>query len=109
MPGVLLFGLLVGAQHLVAALECAPLCTTHHICGGGGVAAVSRSLPVADALSNEHLALGDVLREQRRAMGLSQDATADRGGLHRVYYGRIERGELNVAWATCSRSCSRSS
>jgi transcriptional regulator with XRE-family HTH domain len=46
----------------------------------------------------ELLALGRVIREARVERGLSQEALADRAGLHRTYVGGIERGERNVAF-----------
>jgi transcriptional regulator with XRE-family HTH domain len=41
--------------------------------------------------------LGDVLRERRIAMKLTQAELADRCGLHRTFIGSIERGERNVS------------
>ena len=37
------------------------------------------------------------VRELRNALGVSQEALADRAGLHRTYLGSIERGERNVS------------
>ena len=43
------------------------------------------------------VAIGGRIRALRRAAKLSQEELAARAGLDRAYYGRIERGERNVA------------
>jgi transcriptional regulator with XRE-family HTH domain len=47
--------------------------------------------------------LGQSLRTQRRATGLSQDDFADRIHMHRAYYSAIERGEKNITLTTLHR------
>ena len=43
------------------------------------------------------LQLAHAVRSRRGIAGLSQEALADRSGLHRTYVGGIERGERNVS------------
>lgn len=42
--------------------------------------------------------LGDVIRQRRLGLGLSQEALADSSGIDRSHMGKIERGERNVTF-----------
>jgi transcriptional regulator with XRE-family HTH domain len=48
-------------------------------------------------------ALGANLRRHRQALGLSQEAFADRVCVHRTYMGGIERGERNLTLKAVER------
>jgi len=41
------------------------------------------------------LLLGNAIKEQRTALGISQEELASRAGLHRTYVSEVERGERN--------------
>lgn len=41
--------------------------------------------------------LGIAIRRHRKTLNISQDAFADTIGMHRTYFGAIERGERNVS------------
>ena len=58
-----------------------------------GVAKPSPSFAGHPAL----VALGAVIRAERLAQGLSQEALADKANIDRSYMGGIERGEHNIA------------
>lgn len=49
--------------------------------------------------------IGDALRKRREALGVSQEAFADSIGMHRAYYGALERGEKNLQLSTLERVC----
>lgn len=48
--------------------------------------------------SNRKQLLGERVRAHRLELGLSQEALADRCGLHRNYISSIERGQVNVSF-----------
>lgn len=41
--------------------------------------------------------VGKRIRELRSAQGISQEALADKAGVHRTYMGSVERGERNIS------------
>ncbi len=47
-------------------------------------------------MDNLAKALGERIRSQRKACGISQDALALACSIDRSYIGRIERGEVNI-------------
>ena len=49
------------------------------------------------------LIVGRNLRRHRVANGYSQEAFADHLGVHRTYYGGVERGERNLTLQTLER------
>lgn len=50
-----------------------------------------------------HVALGQALREERQARGLTQQELADRSGLTKSYVSDVERGERNVTFENLLR------
>jgi transcriptional regulator with XRE-family HTH domain len=49
--------------------------------------------------------IGDAVRKRREALGISQEAFADKIRMHRAYYGALERGEKNLQLSTLERLC----
>jgi len=49
--------------------------------------------------------VGSSIRRRRESLGVSQEAFADQIGMHRTYYGAIERGEKNLSLTTIIRVC----
>ena len=49
--------------------------------------------------------LSEAIRKRREALRLSQERFADLADMHRAYYSRLERGEVNVTVATLERIC----
>lgn len=54
-------------------------------------------------VEQELLRLGQSIRAQRKALGLTQEALADAAGIDRAHMGKIERGERNVTLLNLSR------
>lgn len=49
------------------------------------------------------LLLGSAIKEQRYALGISQEELASRAGLHRTYVSEVERGERNPSIASIEK------
>jgi transcriptional regulator with XRE-family HTH domain len=49
---------------------------------------------------------GQAFKARREELGISQEAFAEKIGMHRTYYSAIERGEKNVTIDTMLRVCS---
>jgi transcriptional regulator with XRE-family HTH domain len=47
--------------------------------------------------------LGASIRQRREGLGYSQEAFANRCGVHRTYVGKVERGEQNVSMGSLVR------
>lgn len=47
--------------------------------------------------------IGEAIRARRKALGLSQDQLADKIGMHRAYFGALERGKWNITIQTLIR------
>lgn len=47
--------------------------------------------------------IGKAIRARRQALGLSQDQFADKIGMHRAYFGALERGKWNITVQTLIR------
>lgn len=58
---------------------------------------------MARQVSPAHAALGDAVRAYRGKLGISQEALADRCGLHRTYLSSVERGEANIGYTNLMR------
>jgi len=50
-----------------------------------------------DVEPDPRVQLGQTVRKQRKALGLSQEGLAEKADLHWTYIGGIERGERNVS------------
>ncbi|MGH3850369.1 MAG: helix-turn-helix domain-containing protein [Pseudonocardiaceae bacterium] len=53
---------------------------------------------MAPPLSAATASLGARIRERRQVLGLSQEALAERAGLHWTFVGQVERGRRNLSF-----------
>ncbi|MBZ4038076.1 helix-turn-helix domain-containing protein [Novilysobacter selenitireducens] len=51
------------------------------------------------------VAVGAAIRRHREGRGISQEGFADSIGMHRAYYGSVERGRRNLTLMTLVRLC----
>jgi len=51
----------------------------------------------------ERRQFGDVIREQRKLLGVSQERFAEICEVHRTYIGQVERGEKNLSFDSILR------
>ena len=49
------------------------------------------------------LVFAENIKNSRKAQNLSQEALADKAGLHRTYIGAVERGERNITLINANR------
>lgn len=47
--------------------------------------------------------VGDAIRRERTSLRISQEAFADKVGMHRTYFGAIERGKRNLTLVSLNR------
>ncbi|MCG2767304.1 MAG: helix-turn-helix transcriptional regulator, partial [Anaerolineae bacterium] len=52
---------------------------------------------------NVTLVFAQNVKRIRKDLGLSQEALADKAGLHRTYVGAVERGERNITLVSANR------
>jgi transcriptional regulator with XRE-family HTH domain len=50
-----------------------------------------------EPLSDATRVLGERIRAERHVQGLSQEALADRCGVHWTFFGQVERGQRNLS------------
>lgn len=49
--------------------------------------------------------IGAAMRSRRESLEVSQEAFAEKIGMHRTYYSALERGEINLTLKTIRRIC----